>query len=283
MLKYNQHKPMKIGIIGSGVLGGSLKRYNLEHTNNEVLVYDKDESKSNTDLDSLIKFADIFVICLPTDEDKDGNLNTKTITEILSRIAEERSDVDVIIRSTLPIGFMGNMALDFDFNFVYIPEFLTEKTAYEDLENSQSMVVGYKKSTEAEMKSMQKFLHTFLPNCFIYFVTYTEAEIIKLATNAFYAMKVTFANEIYDLCEDYGNDAKYEVIKRVLSDNPRIGSNNTDNQGKDVHLRIAQDGKRGFGGKCLPKDTSALAYEMSEINDHHFFDKILSINKAIRK
>lgn len=274
---------MKIGIIGSGVLGGSLKRYNLEHTNNEVLVYDKDESKSNTDLDSLIKFADVFVICLPTDEGKDGNLNTDVITDILNRIAEERSDVDVIIRSTLPFGFMEGISEHYNFNLIYIPEFLTEKTAYEDLKNSQSTVVGYKKSTDAEFKAMDKFISSFLPVKFIYFVTYTEAEIIKLATNAFYAMKVIFANEINQLCEAYSEFAQYDIIKRVLSDNWRIGSNAFDNQGKDVHLRIAQDGKRGFGGKCLPKDTSALAYEMSEINDHHFFDKILSINKAIRK
>ena len=109
-----------------------------------------------------------------------------------------------------------------------------------------------------------------------------EAEAVKLFTNSFYALRVIFANEIHDLCMKMNLD--YHNILSALRVDPRIGSDTQDLSGRDVHFRIAQDGKAGFGGKCLPKD---LAEIISILNEKKagfgLLEKVENINEEIRK
>jgi len=108
-----------------------------------------------------------------------------------------------------------------------------------------------------------------------------KAEAIKLFTSSFYSLKIIFANEIYSLCSRIGLDYN-DIIKAMVLDS-RIGSDNNDSSGKDVHFRVAQDGLKGFGGKCLPKDTLELVNFMKQEEcGYGLLEKVVEINNKLR-
>jgi UDPglucose 6-dehydrogenase len=275
---------MKIGIIGAGVLGNTQKDWLLKNTNHEVLVYDVNPDKGNSTLESIARHALIFILCLPTDSGKDGNLNTSAIENTVAFIQKHKGDGRaVIIRSTVPLGFTRTLAEKYpDLQIYFVPEFLTEKTACEDFANEKTITLGTDKGFKDMPAAVALMASKLFPAQDWKIRRYEEAEMLKLATNSFYALKVTFANELADICAKTGVD--YNVIKNTLAKNPRIGSHPGDNQGQDVHLRIAQDGKAGYGGKCLTKDTRQLI-EIAKEKKAGFglLAKVDSINTKIRK
>jgi len=285
---------MKIGIIGAGILGNTQKEWLLKNTGHEVLVYDIDKQKSNSMIESVIKHVSVFIICLPTDAPKDDELYpigdylcTDPIVKTIEKIQKGKGEGkrDIIIRSTVPVGFTRRLANKYpDLNIYFVPEFLTEKTASEDFESQKGMFVGVRfKKDEGDFiaETTALLASKIFPSENYIMLTYEDAEMLKLATNSFYALKVTFANELADICGKTAVD--YEIVKEHLSENPRIGSDVEDNQGRDVHLRIAQDGRPGYGGKCLTKDTRQLI-ETARKNKAGFglLEKVDSINSKIR-
>lgn len=268
---------MKVGIIGVGVLGKTHADWLRLETSHEVLAYDIDAEKSDSTLEDIWDNADAAVICLPTDSQDDGHLNTLAIEEFIEKASDSgAAGMLIIIRSTVPVGFTRRMARENPrLKFYFVPEFLTEKTADEDFRYPLGMVIG--------SRDRNKDIQTIFPKPRIYFdASWEEAELVKLTINSFYAMKVIFANEIDDYCRV--NSIDYQRIKRIIAANPRIGSIMADNQGIDVHLRIAQDGKAGYGGKCLPKDTRQLATLMQMTKSGFgLIEKVVEINDKIRK
>ena len=268
---------MKVGIIGVGVLGKAHRDWLLQETSHEVLAYDHHPENSNCTLEDIYNDADIVVLCVPTNGNDEGKLDTANIEEFLYDADQAGAGgLSIVIRSTVPVGFTRKMAgLYPRFKFYFVPEFLTEKTADEDFRYPLGLVIG--------SKDERKTIVGIFPRARIYFdANWEEAELVKLATNSFYAMKVIFANEIHDYCKEARVD--YQRVKRIIAANPRIGSIMADNQGIDVHLRIAQDGKAGYGGKCLPKDTRQLVELMKE-NGSGFglLEKVDEINERIRQ
>lgn len=278
---------MKIGIFGAGILGRTHADWLLKNTSHEVLIYDIDASKANCTKESMIEFADCFVICLPTDTvPGEKFLSMAHVDNALNDISKglpKEKEVTVFIRSTVSIGFSRKMNDVYkNLYIIFVPEFLTEKTAKEDFEKGTRIfgTMNEKKAVMEVLKSLDREVFPTGEDASI--LIFEEAELIKLATNSFYAMKVTFANELNEFCQKRKLD--YSVIKKLLSENPRIGSNKEDNQGKDVHLRISQDGKAGFGGKCLTKDICELSFEYeSEKVDMGLLQKVIEINSKIRK
>lgn len=276
---------MVVGIIGCGVLGSIQKKWLLKETQHEVLTYDIDDSKSNSTFESLAKYARFIFICVPTDSARNGDLNTIHITNAVSQIRdidESGERKSIIIRSTVPVGYTRKLANEYpEYQFYFIPEFLTEKVAESDFVNNHQMIVGVQNPDEKEHAQAFEKLD-FMPEAFDFrVVEFETAEMVKLATNAFYAMKVTFANELNDLCKKM--KIGYDGVKDLLAINPRIGSSERDNQKRDVHLRIAQDGQPGYGGKCLPKDTKHLAQMMhKEKAGFGLLEKVVEINEKIR-
>jgi UDPglucose 6-dehydrogenase len=283
---------MKIGIIGAGVLGNTQKDWLLKNTNHEVLVYDVNQDKGNSTLESIVRHALIFVLCLPTDAPEKGSLyaegkylRTGAIENTIAFIAKNKGDGRraVVIRSTVPLGFTRTLAEKYpDLQIYFVPEFLTEKTATVDFANERTITIGTANSFKDIPAVVALMGSKIFPATDFKIRKYEEAEMLKLATNSFYALKVTFANELADICKK--NGVNYGTLKNDLARNPRIGSHPADNQGADVHLRIAQDGKAGYGGKCLTKDTRQLI-EIAKEKKAGFglLAKVDSINTKIRK
>jgi UDPglucose 6-dehydrogenase len=123
------------------------------------------------------------------------------------------------------------------------PEFLSADTALEDFAHQGYAVIGTRSGTVCGQ--LARLLSPFANRFMV--MEPTEAEILKLAQNSFYALKVTFANEIADLCEQYG--VRYEPVRDALYASPFIAGN---------HLDVGHKGYRGYGGACLPKDEAML-------------------------
>lgn len=276
---------MKITIVGCGILGTVQENWLLNETNHEVLTYDIDSTKCNSSLDSAVEHSSHFILCLPSDSDKKGRLNTSIIEstiDAISILSEGTEKKIIIIRSTVPVGFSRKMAEKYPkFQFYFIPEFLTEKTAAQDFENPTTIIIGVPNVKDCFEQAEQWECFGIFPTAHARVVPFEVAELLKLSTNSFYAMKVIFANEVSNLCGEFG--VSYDSLRNLLAENPRIGSNISDNQGKEVHLRIAQDGQAGFGGKCLEKDLSELVRTLKDKKcSLGLLDYVEQINKKIR-
>ena len=280
----------KVGLIGMGVLGRT--HYNWLKSQDKIekiLVYDIKESDiPNDDLGYLVQESDVIFLSLPTPTGVNGSLDISNVEKMLDEINNgvEGETVEIVIRSTMPIGSMNYLAGKYNkLKLYYMPEFLTERFAKDDFENPWIHIWG---NTRKDIKETVKMFEAMkVANVFPsapkeLIVDSKIAEAVKLFTNSFYALRIIFANEIYDLCAKQG--INYETVKTLLCCDTRIGSDFMDFSGNDVHFRIAQDGKYGFGGKCLPKDLSEVVEMMCEIDaGYGLLQKVEEINNDIRE
>ena len=203
-----------------------------------------------TDYKEAYKDADAIFIGVGTPEQPDGSANLSYIATVSRQIAESiEKDCLVVVKSTVPIGTndkVEQFIKDFLVHNVKVevasnPEFLAQGTAVRDTLEAKRIVIGTE-SKEAEKMLMEIYEPFELP---IVSVSRRSAEMIKYASNDFLALKISYMNDIANLCELVG--ANIEDVAKGMSYDPRIGSN---------FLRAGI----GYGGSCFPKDTKALKY-----------------------
>ena len=196
------------------------------------------------------KDADAIFIGVGTPEQPDGSANLSYIATVSRQIAESiEKDCLVVVKSTVPIGTndkVEQFIKDFLVNDVKVevasnPEFLAQGTAVRDTLEAKRIVIGTE-SKEAEKILMEIYEPFNLP---IVSVNRRSAEMIKYASNDFLALKISYMNDIANLCELVGDNI--EDVAKGMSYDDRIGSN---------FLRAGI----GYGGSCFPKDTKALKY-----------------------
>jgi UDPglucose 6-dehydrogenase len=181
---------------------------------------------------------------------KDGSCNLDILDNTLDKINKESKTIDnriVVIKSTIIPGSTDNFQLKYPYiDLVFNPEFLTEANAVDDFENQTRLLLGG--PLRATTKVKQIFSSVFRKTPRIVKTDAKTAELVKYVTNAFLSTKVSFANEIYQLCE--GLELDYDKIIEYATLDPRLG---------DSHWGVpGPDGDFGFGGHCFPKDLSAL-------------------------
>jgi UDPglucose 6-dehydrogenase len=297
---------LKIAIIGSGyvglVTGACLADFG--HT---VTCIDKDESKISalkrgqipifepgleslvvrnqedgrlvftTDLAGPVGNAEAVFIAVGTPSRRgDGHADLCYVHEAAREIAHAlRGATVVVTKSTVPVGTGDDVERIIrqecpraDFAVVSNPEFLREGAAIQDFKHPDRIVIGVENEYARAVMS-QVYRPLFLNKSPILFTSRRSAELIKYAANAFLAMKITFINEIADLCEQVNADIQ-EVAQGVGADN-RIGS-------KFLHAGP------GFGGSCFPKDTVAL---VKSAQDHgsalRLVETTIAINDARKR
>lgn len=246
----------KIGIIGLGMVGGALDRY---FSKKPYQIFRKD-----VDSDEGVNNADVIFISVPTPYDQDRNgYNLDAIYENLKEIEDSKI---VVIKSTVTPGTTEQIQKDFPQLFVlFNPEFLTEHTADNDFEKPDRQIVGY---TNKSQEYAQEILDILPQAPFSKLMSASEAEMVKIASNAFMSMKVIYYNQIYDICEQHG--LSYDDVKEGVTADWRIGRSHSD---------VFHGGSRGFGGKCLPKDLNALiAYAQGH---ETLFSTIKEINSKL--
>ena len=211
-----------------------------------------------TDMDELLSGAKLLFVCVDTPPTYSGDADLSRVRAVVQELPED-SDHVLIMKSTVPAGTGESIRRDMPgLSYVSCPEFLKEGTAVEDFMDPDRVVVGADPGDEEAAAAVAALyeplgadiLHTDL----------ASAEMIKLASNAFLATKISFINEIANVCEEVGADVG-EVAKGMGLDE-RIGSS---------FLRAGI----GYGGSCFPKDVSAL--KMLAGNTGYHFQLLTSV------
>jgi len=246
---------MKIGIVGLGIIGSATK-YGFEKQGHNVFVHD---TKLNSELSNL-KSCEIIYICVPTPSNEDGSCNTTIVEKVIDNLFELNYQNIIAIKSTVEPGTTQKLIEKYSTDRIcFVPEFLRERCAVSDFtENHDLLAIG------SESKLVQDAIllsHGNYPKSYK-FLKPTEAELLKYYSNIFNALRIIFANEMYEICNCLGVD--YSAIKEAYV------LRNT----KDMYLDVNEN-FRGFGGVCLPKDTKAIAALCKKLNlDLKLFETI---------
>ena len=249
---------MKVGIIGSGIVGGSTgKALSKKH---EIIYYDKFKLPQNDPsyMQRIAREAEITFTCVPTPMKSNGQMDYSAIYDSLDYLLDEINNAGrnpreliSVIRSTAVSGTTEMLSQKYPFKFAFNPEFLREKHAEEDMNNLDRVIIGAN-DMETALKIVEMYKEVF-PNADYQIFDIKTAEMIKYAANVMLASQIAIANEIYRICRALG--IEYNSVERAILHDSRIGKN------IDVP---GHDGKLGFGGKCLPKDLNALIYMARE-------------------
>ncbi len=225
-----------------------------------------------TDANKAIQESDIIFICVGTPEDQQQNADLTAVKNVAMTIGQHINDYKIVVnKSTVPVGtadlvkqiIQENQPHQVEFDVVSNPEFLREGAAVKDFENPDRIVIGTD-SPQAE-KIMTSLYRTRARTDRPIMVTdIRSAEIIKYASNAMLATRISFMNQLAYLCEKTGADIK-QVAKGIGLDN-RIGP------------RFLQAGL-GYGGSCFPKDVKALIATLQDYDcDSDLFEAVDRIN-----
>lgn len=223
----------------------------------ELMHESMDNLTFTTDYASAYKDANVIFIGVGTPEKKDGSANLTYVYKVAKQIAETvEHDCVVVVKSTVPIGtndkveayLNTNLAHDVRISVASNPEFLAQGTAVRDTLHAARIVLGVE--TEQAGVVLKEVYEDF--DAPILVTNRRSAEMIKYASNDFLALKISYINEIANLCEIVG--ANVEDVAKGMGYDPRIGN------------RFLNSGI-GYGGSCFPKDTKALSW-LASFNDN---------------
>ena len=230
-----------IGIIGQGFVGNAVYQKFKNHFS--VDTFDIDPSKSKTSYEKVIQNKIIFV-CLPTPMNTDGSCNTSIVECEIDKL-DKLGDYTIVVKSTIIPGTTKAWNKKYNSDIVFNPEFLTEKNAVKDFENQKHIVLGGPGKATDKIKNI---FEVVFKKAKISCIDETEAELLKYYLNTFLAVKVSFANEMYQLSKKL--EVNYDNLLSMVLEDERIGK---------THLNVpGHDGDYGYGGHCFPKDTRAL-------------------------
>ena len=248
---------MNIGIIGQGFVGNAVFQKFRKYYN--VYTYDLQAKLCNATNEEIFVECNIIFVCLPTPMNKDGSCYTGLVEAELRDLDEKcRFDSNkkktIIIKSTISPGTTAKWNKQFkNLNVVFNPEFLTEANAVSDYENQNRIILGGPRKATTKLKPI--FAKVF-PKAAIIKTDSTYAEMVKYVTNSFLATKVSFANEMYEICN--GLDIDYDKVIEYAQYDDRLGKSHWSVPGPD--------GDFGYGGHCFPKDVKALIHVAKKLN-----------------
>ena len=213
-----------------------------------------------TDLGSVLDKLEILFIAVGTPADEDGSADLSYVLQVAREVGRKMNNyLLVVTKSTVPVGTsrkvreaveqeLKNRGLDIDFDVASNPEFLKEGDAIKDFMSPDRVVVGVESEHAREL--MTRLYRPFLLNNFrVIFMDIPSAEMTKYAANSMLATRISFMNDIANLCEQVGADVN--MVRKGIGSDARIGS-------KFLYPGI------GYGGSCFPKDVKALLHTAAE-------------------
>lgn len=272
---------MNIGIVGLGYVGTAIKSGFEKHY--ELETYDKyDESKSTCDLADLVEKCKVIFVCVPTPMNKDGSCHTDIVESVVKDIDKwcyaywgnydlDKNTIDnkpiVVIKSTVPPGTTDRLHRKYkSVDVIFNPEFLTEANFLEDFKNQTRIILG---GTRKGTNILRQVYSKVFPHATIVKTGSKTAEMVKYFINSFLGTKVSFANEMKQICDKI--DIDYDKVVEYATYDGRLGKS---------HWAVpGPDGDYGFGGHCLPKDISAIVNEFGS----DLLKSVIDVNDKVRK
>ncbi len=231
-------KDTVVGIVGLGPAGEAVRDH-IERRRPPLRVYDANRGLGS---EREINEADVVFICVPTQYRAQSGFDDSALEQAVSVL--EGSKVIVIRSAVLPGTTEAYQYRYPQHCFLVNPDFLRQAHARIDFLRPDRQIIGY----TAQSRHLAESVLAMLPAApYTRIMAAREAELTKYMTNAFLALKVTFANEIFDLSSAL--DIDYEVVRDAVAADPRIGP---------AHLDVLEDGYRGYAGRALPQDVKAL-------------------------
>ncbi len=228
-----------------------------------------------TDLKSAVEQAEIIFLALPTPPGEDGSADLSYVLGVAEEIGKIITDYKIIVnKSTVPVGTADRVTAKIaenyqgEFDVVSNPEFLREGMAVDDFLKPDRVVVGTR-SDRARRKMKELYEPYVRQGNPIIFMDERSSEMTKYAANSYLATRISFMNELANLCEKVGADV--EVVRQGMGTDSRIGK------------RFLFPGL-GYGGSCFPKDVSAL-YKTAVQNEYNFeiLDAVMQVNQRQRE
>ncbi len=236
----------------------------------------KDRLRFTTDIASSLKNCEVAFIAVGTPPDEDGNADLKHVLNVAKDIGKYMEDYLVVVtKSTVPVGTankvriavqneLENRGVDIKFDVVSNPEFLKEGAAVSDFLKPDRIVIGVESEKAEEI--MKRLYKAFLLNGHpIIFMDIPSSEMTKYAANAMLATRISFMNEIANLCEIVGADVN--LVRKGIGSDPRIGN-------RFIYPGI------GYGGSCFPKDVKAL---IKTAKENHYDMRILTAVEQVNE
>tara|TARA_B100000609_G_C17169833_1_gene410989 strand:+ start:363 stop:1226 length:864 start_codon:yes stop_codon:yes gene_type:complete len=261
---------VKIGIIGHGFVGRATD-WGFNKNTDKFIV----DPKYGTSIEDLSNFKPSLVfVCVPTPMADDGSQDASIFLDVIKKISEQSLESVIVVKSTvLPDMLIEAKKIIGD--IVYNPEFLREKHALLDFQNSDMIILGGKKNISKKVANCYEN-HSRCKTSNYIFLDLISASIVKYAINTFLATKVIFFNELKNYFSEFNSDESWTKVIDAIKSDPRIGDSHMDTPG--------HDGKKGFGGACFPKDTSALARSaMLAKQNLTVLEAAIKTNNKIRK
>ena len=256
---------MKIGIIGLGAVGTANKE-GFEFIGHTIVPHDINLDTSIQD----VLNTEITFLCVPTPQADNGSCDTSILELVIKELNLYSYKGIIAIRSTVVPGFTQRMIDTYrNLTICFVPEFLRERCAAEDfINNHKLLAIGthdiwvYRKLVKAHGDLPEHTEH----------LTPNEAEVLKYYNNVYAALRVTFANVMYEVCDKL--DCDYTTIK-----NAYIKTGKATDMYLDVNPNL-----RGYGGMCLPKDTQAIASLLKQLNlDFELINSVHTDNEKFKK
>lgn len=237
----------------------------------------KNRLRFTTDLNEAVRESEVIFLCLPTPQGGDGAADLQYVlgvAENIGKLFKSKPDLGfkiLVDKSTVPVGTSARVkdsvkkyAPDFNFDVASNPEFLREGMAVEDFMKPERVIIGTNNPQTREVMDLlyEPFVRSGNP---IYYMDEKSAEMTKYAANSFLATKISFMNEIANLCELTG--AEVDKVRIGIGSDSRIGK------------RFLFPGV-GFGGSCFPKDVQALINTANENSyDFKILKSVVDVNK----
>lgn len=268
----------KVGIIGIGFVGNAISAGLSCLLKDKVEIKEYDKYKETESLESVVNNSGILFVSVPTPMLDSGACDVSIVESVVEEIAQvAKKSKAIIIKSTVPPGTTSGLQSGYpEHSLIFSPEFLTEKRSFEDFLEQDRIILGFtgnKVQFARVDKLFQDFSAAQKKPATIVRVPSDQAELLKYATNCFLATKLSYLNEIYQICEAAKID--YSSVAELMKLDKRIGSS---------HMKVPNFGDFGFGGACLCKDLNSLVFFAKSIGvDPLVMDSVWTKNLLVRQ